>query len=185
MIGADVVYEKTRKRKKRDDEEEEELDLCFDPANPCVHLSPEKESKLDDLQPYKLYHIRIAAFNSGGSGPLSEELTFETEEDTPGEPYAVDVFAYGQYAKLTWKEPRHMNGKILNYEVFGKGVVTTLLPWWMRRHIVYDLNFNSTYEAKLRAKTSSGWGEPVFRWFATTHKQSKCRAISVNNLIIY
>ncbi len=60
-----------------------------------------------------------------------------------------------------------MNGRILEYEVYGRGVVRTKLPWWMRRHIIYDLKLGLSYEAKIRARTSSGWGIPVFRWFQT------------------
>ena len=60
-----------------------------------------------------------------------------------------------------------MNGKIIGYEVYGNNIVRTFLPWWQRRHIIYDLDPDSIYEAKIRAKTKSGFGTPVFRWFKT------------------
>lgn len=167
------MYKKDRKRKKRAVGANKNKNYCFDPRDPCIQTTPERESQLLDLEPYKEYHVKIAAFNSGGDGPFSEELVFRTAEAEPGVPYAVNIYAYGRYAKLTWKQPRQSNGKILQYEVSGRGVVKILLPWWMRRHIIYDLEYNSTYEAQLRARTSTGWGKPVIRWFKTALPQSK------------
>ncbi|CAB4021408.1 fibronectin type III domain-containing -like, partial [Paramuricea clavata] len=161
-----------RIRKKREDEDEnvekeEPLDLCFNPDEPCYQDASDKELQLQELTPYKTYHVRIAAYNSGGLGPWSDELIFNTEAAPPGPPYSVNTYAYDKYCKLTWKEPRHKNGKILEYEVYGRQIVRTKLPWWMRRHIIYNLNLETVYEAKIRARTSSGWGIPVFRWFQT------------------
>ena len=97
-----------RIRKKREDEDEDEekeepLDLCFDPDNPCYQDAAEKESQLTELTPYKTYHVRIAAYNSGGLGPWSEELIFNTAQAPPGPPYGVNTYPYDKYCKLTWK----------------------------------------------------------------------------------
>ena len=97
-----------RIRKKREDEDEnvekeEPLDLCFNPDEPCYQDAPEKESQLSQLTPYKTYHIRVAAYNSGGLGPWSDETIFNTAEAPPGQPYAVNTIAYDKFCKLTWK----------------------------------------------------------------------------------
>ena len=173
-----IDYDSTsgnRAKRDADDEEEDDRDelRCFDPKNPCVQESAEKESQLNDLEPYKTYHIRIAAYNSGGKGPFSPEMQFQTADDVPGAPYAMLVFSYEEFAKLTWKAPRRKNGKILGYRVYGNNIVTTNLPWWSRRHIIYSLSPEETYEAKLQAKTSTGWGEEGAVWFNTTRIQRK------------
>ena len=97
-----------RIRRKREDEDEDEekeepLDLCFNPDEPCYQDAVEKESQLTELMPYKTYHVRIAAYNSGGLGPWSRELIFNTAQAPPGPPYSVNTYAYGKYCKLTWK----------------------------------------------------------------------------------
>lgn len=97
-----------RVRTKREDEDEdvekeEPLDLCFNPDEPCYQNSDVKESQLLGLTPYKTYHIRIAAYNSGGLGPWSDELIFDTAQAPPGPPYSVNTYAYDRFCKLTWK----------------------------------------------------------------------------------
>lgn len=97
-----------RSRTKREDEDEDvekddPFDICFNPDEPCSQDAPEKESQLQELRPYREYHVRIAAFNSGGLGPWSNELIFPTAEAPPGPPYAVNTYPYDKYCKLTWK----------------------------------------------------------------------------------
>ena len=86
-----------------DTEREDPLDLCFDPSKPCYQDARDKESQLINLTPYKTYHVRIAAYNSGGLGPWSDELIFNTAEAPPGPPYAVFTYPYDKYCKITWK----------------------------------------------------------------------------------
>ena len=97
-----------RIRSKREDEDENEekeepLDLCFNPDEPCYQDAAVKESQLQELTPFKTYHVRIAAYNSGGLGPWSDELIFNTAEAPPGPPYSVNTYAYDKYCKITWK----------------------------------------------------------------------------------
>ena len=97
-----------RTRAKREDEDEDEegeepLDLCFNPDEPCYQNAAVKESQLQELTPYKTYHVRIAAYNSGGLGPWSNELVFNTAEAPPGPPYAVITYPYDKFCKITWK----------------------------------------------------------------------------------
>ena len=97
-----------RSRTKREDEDEnvekeEPLDLCFNPDEPCYQNAAERESQLTSLTPYKTYHVRIAAYNSGGLGPWSDELIFNTAEAPPGPPYAVITYPYDKFCKITWK----------------------------------------------------------------------------------
>jgi hypothetical protein len=97
-----------RIRAKREDEDEDEegeepLDLCFNPDEPCYQNAAVKESQLQELTPYKTYHVRIAAYNSGGLGPWSNESVFNTAEAPPGPPYAVITYPYDKFCKITWK----------------------------------------------------------------------------------
>ncbi len=103
--GAQNVPHIRTKREDEDEnvEKEEPLDLCFNPDEPCYQNAAEKESRLERLTPYKTYHVRIAAYNSGGLGPWSDELIFNTAEAPPGPPYGVNTYPYDYFCKLTWK----------------------------------------------------------------------------------
>lgn len=79
---------------------------------------------------------------------------------------------------IIFQEPRHKNGIILGYQVYGRNIRRIPLPWYKRRFIIPLLKTNQVYEAKLRARTSSGWGIPVFRWFQTHNKTGSYCACS-------
>jgi hypothetical protein len=106
-----------RIRTKREDEDEnvekeEPLDLCFNPDEPCYQDASDKELQLQELTPYKTYHVRIAAYNSGGLGPWSDELIFNTKAAPPGPPYSVNTYAYDKFCKFTWKVCVHFDQSI-------------------------------------------------------------------------
>ena len=65
------------------------------------------------------------------------------------------------------QRPRHENGIIRSYQIYGKGITRTNVSWYARSYIIWNLSPNNVYEAKIRARTNTGWGVPVFRWFQT------------------
>ncbi|KAL9959377.1 hypothetical protein ACROYT_G032696 [Oculina patagonica] len=131
-----------------------------------------KETTVYGLTPYTNYRIAITAFNSGGNGPASDEVTAATLEAVPGPPSDVEVYAFAEYILVTWEKPTEPNGVITNYRVGSaefpgsepQGVVVdekTELESDARRYLLSNQKELTDYVVETQAKTSPGWGESV------------------------
>ncbi|GLH11413.1 Protein sidekick [Gryllus bimaculatus] len=77
---------------------------------------------LSGLQKYRKYGVVVQAFNEKGSGPMSNEVVAQTQEDVPSAP-PVDIkcSAQGpQSVTLSWHPPPpiYQNGVIVGYKVY-------------------------------------------------------------------
>uniref|UniRef100_A0A8C4PZK2 Fibronectin type-III domain-containing protein n=1 Tax=Eptatretus burgeri TaxID=7764 RepID=A0A8C4PZK2_EPTBU len=81
----------------------------------------ERELKLEGLQPWSLYELRIQAFNSISAGPWGQPVRGRTREDVPSAgPENISVVATGPHTLLvTWGAipEGSKNGWILGYKV--------------------------------------------------------------------
>lgn len=83
--------------------------------------APLEEINVSNLQPSRVYHFRVVAYNSYGAGPSSESLTVTTqsEEHVPSAPLEFDAYATGPNTiRVTWDEPEIPNGEITHYKVY-------------------------------------------------------------------
>lgn len=136
-----------------------------------------KEATVYGLTPYTGYTLAIKAFNSGGEGPSSDEVTFDTIEDVPGPPSDIEVYPFAEYILVTWKPPEEPNGVITGYQVGSAeytgsqfqdiNVDMTEVGAGERRHLLSGQKELSDYVIEMRAKTAPGWGESVRKTTST------------------
>lgn len=140
-----------------------------------------RQATLTGLRPYSNYLVVVKAFNSGGEGPASALLAFQTSEGVPGPPSDFKTYAFGEYIFVTWKQPQDPNGIITSYQVgsqeysgsvVGKETVSmeTVQPDVFEK-LLSKLAFEKSYVVEVRAQTSKGWGESA-RQIVTTVKRS-------------
>ncbi|XP_074608784.1 hemicentin-1-like [Acropora palmata] len=140
-----------------------------------------RQATLTGLRPYNNYLVVVKAFNSGGEGPASALLAFQTSEGVPGPPSDFKTYAFGEYIFVTWKPPQDPNGIITSYQVGSQeysGSVVGKVPVSMEtvqpdvfEKLLSKLAFEKSYVVEVRAQTSKGWGESA-RQIVTTVKRS-------------
>jgi len=129
-----------------------------------------KSTKSNEIQvklaPYTNYYFQVIVFNSAGDGPTGETIgPLRTPEGKPSKPSNFKVIeAVKEEATLSWNEPLHKNGKILNYRLKYR-----LLPYGRlyekvinideRILILKNLISNAKYYFSLSAVTVAGIGE--------------------------
>ncbi|KAG7236434.1 hypothetical protein INR49_000909 [Caranx melampygus] len=157
------------------------------PGNPMgykvkywIYGDPEKDAKvldvktpqaeLSNLYPYCDYEMRVCAYNAMGDGHNTDIVTCQTLEDVPGEPgrLAFNVIS-PTVTQLSWAEPAETNGNITAYEVIYTPIDDELKPVGAAKKVKIDnpkkrmllienLQNAQTYQYKVRAKNSVGWG---------------------------
>uniref|UniRef100_A0A3Q4HCM4 Integrin beta n=1 Tax=Neolamprologus brichardi TaxID=32507 RepID=A0A3Q4HCM4_NEOBR len=157
------------------------------PGNPMgykvkywIYGDPEKNAQvldvktphadLTNLYPYCDYEMRVCAYNSVGNGYDTDVVTCQTMEDVPGEPgrLAFNVIS-PTVTQLSWAEPAETNGNITAYEVIYTPIDDDMKPVGPAKKVKIDnpkkrmllienLQNAQTYQYKVRAKNSVGWG---------------------------
>uniref|UniRef100_A0A3B3VQ41 Integrin, beta 4 n=1 Tax=Poecilia latipinna TaxID=48699 RepID=A0A3B3VQ41_9TELE len=155
------------------------------PGNPVgykvkywIYGDPEKDAKvldvrtpqaeLTNLLPFCDYETRVCAYNSMGDGPDTNIVSCQTLED-PGEPgrLAFNVIS-PTVTQLSWAEPAETNGDITAYEVIytpiddempvGGAKKVKIDNPKKRMLLIENLQSAQTYQYKVRAQNSVGWG---------------------------
>uniref|UniRef100_A0A674NUV0 Integrin beta n=1 Tax=Takifugu rubripes TaxID=31033 RepID=A0A674NUV0_TAKRU len=157
------------------------------PGNPMgykvkywIYGDPEKDAQvldvkspradLTNLYPFCDYEMRVCAYNTKGDGYETDIVTCQTLEDVPGEPgrLAFNVIS-PTVTQLSWAEPAETNGNITAYEVIYTPIDDELSPVGppkkvqidnpkKRMLLIENLQNAQTYQYKVRAKNSVGWG---------------------------
>ncbi|XP_016889703.1 integrin beta-4 isoform X2 [Cynoglossus semilaevis] len=128
------------------------------------------QAELTNLYPYCDYEMRVSAYNSVGEGYNTDIITCQTLEDVPGEPgrLAFNVIS-PTVTQVSWAEPAETNGNITAYEVIYTPINDDMKPVGAAKKVKIDnpkkrmlvienLQNAQTYQYKVRAKNSMGWG---------------------------
>ncbi|KAM3860080.1 integrin beta-4 [Diretmus argenteus] len=128
------------------------------------------QAELTNLYPYCDYEMRVCAYNAVGDGYDTDIITCQTLEDGPGEPgrLAFNVIS-PTVTQVSWAEPAETNGKITAYEVIYTPIDDDMKPVGAAKKVKIDnpkkrmllienLQNAQTYQYKVRAKNSVGWG---------------------------
>uniref|UniRef100_A0A7N6F6Q9 Integrin beta n=1 Tax=Anabas testudineus TaxID=64144 RepID=A0A7N6F6Q9_ANATE len=128
------------------------------------------QAELTNLYPYCDYEMRVCAYNAIGDGQNTDIVTCQTLEDVPGEPgrLAFNVIS-PTVTQLSWAEPAETNGNITAYEVIYTPIDDEMKPVGpakkvnidnpkKRMLLIENLQNAQTYQYKVRAKNSVGWG---------------------------
>ncbi|KAM3591516.1 uncharacterized protein V6R79_003099 [Siganus canaliculatus] len=157
------------------------------PGNPTgykvkywIYGDPEKDApvldvktthaELTNLYPYCDYEMRVCGYNAMGDGYETDIVSCQTLEDVPGEPgrLAFNVIS-PTVTQLSWAEPAETNGNITAYEVIYTPIDDEQKPVGPAKKVKIDnpkkrmllienLQNAQTYQYKVRAKNSVGWG---------------------------
>ncbi|XP_040923190.1 integrin beta-4 isoform X2 [Toxotes jaculatrix] len=128
------------------------------------------QAELNNLYPYCDYEMRVCAYNALGDGHNTSIVSCQTLEDVPGEPgrLAFNVIS-PTVTQLSWAEPAETNGNITAYEVIYTPIDDELKPVGPAKKVKIDnpkkrmllienLQNAQTYQYKVRAQNSIGWG---------------------------
>ncbi|XP_029312804.1 LOW QUALITY PROTEIN: integrin beta-4 [Cottoperca gobio] len=145
-----------------------------------IYGDPEKEAQVIDvktpqaeltnLYPCCDYEMRVCGYNAMGDGYDSDMVACQTLEDVPGEPgrLAFNVISR-TVTQVSWGEPAETNGDIMAYEVIYTPIDEDLKPVGTAKKVKIDnpkkrmllienLQSAQTYQYKVRAMNSMGWG---------------------------
>ncbi|KAJ4940192.1 hypothetical protein JOQ06_026501 [Pogonophryne albipinna] len=128
------------------------------------------QAELTNLYPYCDYETRVCAYNAMGDGYDTDMVPCQTLEDVPGEPgrLAFNVIS-PTVTQVSWGEPAETNGNITAYEVIYTPIGEDTKPEGTAKKIKIDnpkkrmllienLQRAQTYQYKVRAMNSMGWG---------------------------
>ncbi|XP_042363419.1 integrin beta-4 isoform X2 [Plectropomus leopardus] len=128
------------------------------------------QAELTNLYPYCDYEMRVCGYNAIGDGYDTDVVTCQTLEDVPGEPgrLAFNVIS-PTVTQLSWAEPAETNGNITAYEVVYTPIDDDMKPVGAAKKVKIDnpkkrmllienLQNAQTYQYKVRAMNSVGWG---------------------------
>ncbi|XP_044035313.1 integrin beta-4 isoform X2 [Siniperca chuatsi] len=128
------------------------------------------QAELTNLYPYCDYEMRVCGYNAMGDGYDTDKVTCQTLEDVPGEPgrLAFNVIS-PTVTQISWAEPAETNGIITAYEVIYTPIDDEQKPVGTAKKVKIDnpkkrmllienLQNAQTYQYKVRAKNSVGWG---------------------------
>uniref|UniRef100_A0AAQ6A241 Integrin beta n=1 Tax=Amphiprion ocellaris TaxID=80972 RepID=A0AAQ6A241_AMPOC len=123
------------------------------------------QANLTNLYPYCDYEMRVCGYNVMGDGYDTDIVSCQTLEDVPGEPgrLAFNVIS-PTVTQLSWAEPAETNGNITAYEVIYTPIDDDLTKKVKidnpkkRMLLIENLKDAQTYQYKVRAKNSVGWG---------------------------
>ncbi|XP_075889894.1 integrin beta-4 isoform X1 [Nelusetta ayraudi] len=142
-----------------------------DPENDAQVLDVKSpQAELTELYPCCDYEMRVCAYNIVGDGYETDIIPCKTMEDAPGEPgrLAFNVIS-PTVTQLSWAEPAETNGNITAYEVIYTPTDDEMKPVGAAKKVKIDnpkkrmllienLQNAQTYQYKVRAKNSVGWG---------------------------
>ncbi|XP_032429706.1 integrin beta-4 isoform X5 [Xiphophorus hellerii] len=142
-----------------------------DPEKEAQVLDVRKpQAELTNLLPFCDYETRVCAYNSMGEGPDTDIVSCQTLEDAPGEPgrLAFNVIS-PTVTQVSWAEPAETNGDITAYEVIYTPIDDEMKPVGAAKKVKIDnpkkrmllienLQSAQTYQYKVRAQNSVGWG---------------------------
>lgn len=80
-----------------------------------------EDISIGNLEPGRVYHFRVVAYNSYGGGPSSSTLTVTTQsaENVPSAPQQLVAYATSSRSiHVNWKKPEIPNGEIKTYTVY-------------------------------------------------------------------
>ncbi|XP_054454661.1 integrin beta-4 [Anoplopoma fimbria] len=127
------------------------------------------QAELTNLYPYCDYEMRVCSYNQIGDGSDTDIVTCQTLEDAPGEPgrLAFNVIS-PTVTQVSWAEPAETNGNITAYEVIytpiddeqpvGAAKKVKIDNPKKRMLLIENLQKSQTYQYKVRAMNSIGWG---------------------------
>ncbi|XP_077981809.1 receptor-type tyrosine-protein phosphatase F-like [Glandiceps talaboti] len=135
---------------------------------------------LQDINTYQIpglkfdvsYSVQVGAATGAGLGDFSDVTTTRTTETVPGMPESLQVKEITDSSvDLAWKEPAIFSGDIKHYGVeyfSGESVFTNteveaksfLVDANVYSFTLTNLSAGTTYEIKVNASTSKGFGEP-------------------------
>ncbi|XP_076806967.1 ephrin type-A receptor 4-like [Clavelina lepadiformis] len=127
--------------------------------------------KVQDLSSYAYYKFKVYAENGVSRTAYNKEtdnnyaiVTLETSQARPSMVVGVQVTDVGAKSFIvSWSDPMHMNGRILEYEVHisltGAGQEKTIVNRTTSKSIkVIGLDTESKYLIQVRARTNIGFG---------------------------
>ena len=138
---------------------------------PLLHKTIEgnntKHANLNDLKPFTLYQLAVAAYTTVGDGIYSPVVSAQTLEDTPGLPQNISSPSVSQTtARILWDPPEDPNGEILGYKVTyhsltdgNREIASQELHHNERTFKATNLKPDTHYVFTVTAKTKEGWGQ--------------------------
>uniref|UniRef100_A0A8C3ATK8 Integrin beta n=1 Tax=Cyclopterus lumpus TaxID=8103 RepID=A0A8C3ATK8_CYCLU len=125
------------------------------------------QAELTNLYPFCDYEMKVCSYNTMGDGQDTDMVTCQTLEDAPGEPgrLAFNVIS-PTVTQVSWGEPAETNGNITAYEVIytpiddpvGAAKKVKIDNPKKRMLLIENLQSAQTYQYKVRAMNSIGWG---------------------------
>ncbi|XP_038218220.1 Down syndrome cell adhesion molecule-like protein Dscam2 [Zerene cesonia] len=83
--------------------------------------TPVTEVRLQGLNKYTNYTVKVAGFSNYGVGPYSFPIVCSTLQDVPEAPAEIKLLSQSSTTLLvSWKRPKQPNGKLLHYTVYCK-----------------------------------------------------------------
>ncbi|KAM9316854.1 usherin [Gastrophryne carolinensis] len=111
---------------------------------------------INDLQPYTMYDLRIAASNMYGD-TYSRWVTVSTEQDMPG-PIDPPLLLNLESRSITimWPKPVKPNGVITHFNLYQNGDLIAVIPGNSSRYTSNNLVPFTRYQYQIEACTSAG-----------------------------
>ncbi|XP_022247809.1 tyrosine-protein phosphatase Lar-like isoform X3 [Limulus polyphemus] len=80
---------------------------------------------ISDMTPQTIYTIRIQAFTSRGSGPLSAPVQVKTQQGVPSQPSNLLAKSTSSTTvQLQWSHPEHSGESVIGYELYWNDTFT-------------------------------------------------------------
>ncbi|GFR07141.1 receptor-type tyrosine-protein phosphatase delta, partial [Trichonephila clavata] len=125
----------------------------------------ENTTTLESLKPNTLYVIRVCARTEAGTGPYSDDLEVQTNVGVPGPPKEVSTEVNVTSIILTWQQPDHVPGMLLDYllswGVQGTPESTVTIKNEFLHYDAVGLRPYTAYSFRLAARTEAGAGPAV------------------------
>ncbi|XP_047519223.1 Down syndrome cell adhesion molecule-like protein Dscam2 [Pieris napi] len=137
--------------------------------------APVTEVRLQGLNKYTNYTVKVAGFSNYGIGPFSYPIVCSTLQDVPEAPAEIKLLSQSSNTLLvSWKKPRQPNGKLLHYTVYCKSTASNDGPESHRidaqetqdethSHELKGLQEGKQYDVWVTASTAIGEGPPSRR----------------------
>ncbi|XP_031624527.1 cytokine receptor-like [Contarinia nasturtii] len=145
---------------------------CREAAKTVNITAEAKEYKLEKLQPYTTYSVRIQMLSESSKGPWSEPQVNTTLEAAPTPPRNLRARNItNSSVELTWEQPEVLNGVINRYTVScnGKKFTVNKNDGTQQPYLLTDLDSFTEYEVVVNA--------------CTTHCSDPSNAITFNTTI--
>lgn len=126
-----------------------------------------KHVTLNDLKPFTLYNLAVAAYTTAGDGVYSPVVKVQTLEDTPGKPQNLSNPTVSlTTARILWDPPENPNGDVIGYKVSyhlltdsSKEIGSHELHQNERTFKATNLKPDTHYVFTVSARTREGWGQ--------------------------